>query len=92
MDKIRFLLSSVWDFLFPFIKVMITDAGNTLATAAYESVTIVAATCTDKTGPEKREIAFKRVAATLTTAGIVVSKAFINAAIEAAVIKINDKK
>ena len=88
MDKLKFLLSSAWEFLLPLIKVLMTDAGAVLSKAASDAVSIVAVTCTDKTGAEKREIAFKSIVTTLAAAGIVLSKSFINAALEAAVVKL----
>jgi len=91
MDKVKFLMSSIWEFLLPLIRVLMTNGGEVLAKAASDSVRIVAVTCTDKTGAEKREVAFKMILATLTAAGITLSKTFVNAALEAAVVKMKEK-
>jgi len=88
MDKLKFLFSSVWEFLFPLIKILMTDAGAVLSKAAADAVSTVAVTFADKDGATKREEAFKMIVATLTAAGITLSKRFVNAALEAAVVRL----
>jgi len=48
----------------------------------------VAVTMADADGATKREAAFKMIVATLTAAGITLSKRFVNAALEAAVVRL----
>jgi hypothetical protein len=87
-EKLKFIVSEVWLFLLPFIRVMLTDAGRVLAVVAMNAVTTVASTMGDAAGEEKRAEAFNLITSDLTSKGIMIGTSFINAALEAAVIKL----
>lgn len=92
---IKLISSSIWSFVLPFIKLMLSQAGPILAAAALEAVKAVAANASGSTDAEKRNLAFDAIGRSLKTKGIEigvgVSTALVNAAIEAAVLKLKEK-
>lgn len=88
MEKLRFILSSLWSFLAPFIRQLMSDSGILLAQAAMSAVSAVASTMNDASGEAKRNQAFNLILSDLTKLGIEMAASTINAAIEAAVVKL----
>lgn len=90
MEKIRFLMSGVWEFLRPFAYQLMTQGGRILAQAAMTAVTAVAVSMQDQDGAAKRKAAFEMIQADLAKQGVSLAASLINAAIEAAVLKMKD--
>jgi hypothetical protein len=92
-EKIKFLASSMWEFLKPFIKIFLTDFGPVLAAAAMAAVVATESNLTGATGIDKRNAAYAQIVKELELKGIVlgtqVTVSMINAAIEAAVQRLN---
>jgi len=88
MDKLRFIMSEMWAFLWPFIKILLTQSGKLLAQLAMQAVATMASS--EMSGPEKREAAVALVKDGLKTQGVVLATSVINAAIEAAVLKLKE--
>ena len=86
MDKLKFIMSEFWSFLLPFIKVLLSDVGKVLASAAMNAVQ--AAARGDFNSDERRQIAFRQITAELQRRGLEVATSTVNAAIEAAVLKL----
>lgn len=87
MERLRFIMSQIWDFLRPFILQMMSQAGQVLAQSAMAAVAAVAVSMQEADGEAKRRQAFDLIQADLTKAGIQIAASTINAAIEAAVVK-----
>ena len=88
MEKLKFLWSNLWDFVAPFIKVLMSQAGPILAAAAIKAVTFCAST--DMANDTKRQVAFDAILEDLGKQGIKLGTSVINMAIEAAVLKIKE--
>lgn len=86
MEKLKFLMSGLWSFLQPIIKVFLSDIGPVLISAATAAVAEMAAT--DKTGDEKKAAAVAAVTSALTSQGVTVATHLINTTIETAVAKL----
>jgi hypothetical protein len=86
MDKLRFLMSELWLFLQPIIKVFLSDIGPILISTATAVVSEMAKT--DMTGEQKKEAAFNAIKAALMKEGIQVATHLINTTIETAVAKL----
>ena len=80
--------SGIWDFILPFLKVLLTQGGQILAKTAVEVVTAVAQNYTASPGDQKKTIAFNLITDSLAKQGIQLGASVINAAIESAVQKI----
>jgi hypothetical protein len=89
MDKFKFFFSSVWGFLKPLITMFLTKAGLVLMELAEYYVKNL--TYSDLTNDEKRKTAFSLIKKDLEAKGFELAESFINAAIEAAVVKLKDK-
>jgi len=89
MDKIKFIMSQMWFFLLPFIKILLGQAGTALAKAAMSAVQ--AAAKGQMADEERRRLAFKTITVDLQRQGIEMATSAINAAIEAAVLKMKEK-
>lgn len=89
IDKIKFIASGLWDFLAPFIRILLSQFGRILAEAAMEAVRLMAES--GMSGAEKREQAFKIIEQTIKAKGMQASATVINMAIEAAVLKLKDE-
>ena len=87
-EKMRFIMSQLWDFLAPFIRQMMTEAGPILARAALDAVASVATSMQSADGSAKRAAAFDQIKDSLARQGIALATSTINMAIEAAVVKI----
>lgn len=91
-DRLRIITSSIWQFVLPFLRQMMTKAGPVLATSALAAVKLVAENLNDKSGAEKRDLAFATIKSDLASKGVEigvqVSTSMINAAIEMAVQKL----
>jgi len=82
-ERIKLMMSSVWSFLLPFLKIFLSKIGPILADAAMQAVAALATS--DMSGSDKRDAAFKQIENTLKSKGIEVGASVINSAIEAAV-------
>lgn len=89
-EKFKLMWSGVWEFLRPFVTQMMTEAGQILAATAMQAVKIVAETMPAADGSEKRAAAFEKIAADLASLGVNLAASTINAAIEAAVVKLKE--
>ncbi len=90
--RLKFAFSKVWDFLLPFIKNFMSEAGALLAETALEIIAEIQNEMAGASSDEKRAEAFKRIEAKLKEKGIALGASVINAAIEAAVQKIKAVK
>ena len=91
-EKMKFILSQAWDFLAPFIRQMMTAAGPILMNAALTAVTQTTASMQTADGAAKRAAAFDMIKDDLEQQGLALATSTINAAIEAAVLKLKDSK
>ena len=89
MDKIKFMMSGVWTFLLPFIKILMSQAGQILAASALNAVSIMANR--DMNSDQKRAAAAQLVKVDLANAGLEMATSVVNAAIEAAVVRFKEK-
>jgi hypothetical protein len=89
---IKLFFSKIWDFVKPFILILLSKSGTALATAAIKAVTITAQNLSIKDSNEKRENAFRIIVDDLKKQGIQlgeeITSSMINTAIELAVQKI----
>jgi len=88
MDRIKFLFSGIYQFLKPFILILMTHGGMLLMQAASEAVTACATNMASSPGAEKRAVAYDMIVDRLRLDGITLASFVVNAAIEAAVIKL----
>jgi hypothetical protein len=92
MEVIKLYWSSIWGFVLPFVRVMLSQAGPVLAAAALSAVKVVAANASGATNSEKRDLALSAVLHDLENQGIKigvdVSTSMCNAAIEVALQKL----
>lgn len=86
MDKFKFFMSDLWEFMWPFIKIMLKESGKLLATSAMAAVTAAAAT--NLSNSDKREMALGMIKDDLRSGGITIATSVINTALEAAVVKL----
>lgn len=86
--KLKVVGGEVWDFLYPFIQLFMSEMGQAVAQAAMVAVTECAATMGEADGQEKRKAAYDKMVAILAAKGITVGASVIYAAIEAAVQRI----
>lgn len=80
--------SNLWVFLKPFVIQLLTSGGIMLAKYAVEAVTTISQTMGDADGDTKRKEAFSIITINLKQEGVEMATSTINAAIEAAVVKI----
>jgi hypothetical protein len=86
--KIQFIMSQMWEFLKPFILVLMSKIGPALADAAMHAVTAAAASALDSSA--KRDYAFDVIVEELKQQGIETATSVIYLAIETAVAKVKD--
>ena len=86
MDKLKFLMSGLWSFLQPIIKVFLSEIGPILISTATAAVAEMSKT--GMTGEQKKEAAFNAIKAALIKDGIKVASHIINTTIETAVAKL----
>jgi len=91
MDKLKFFFSGAYDFLNPFIKILLTRGGVLLMIAAKETVAALAENMKDAKGTEKQKVALNLISTRLKNEGIDMATAAINQAIEAAVLKLKER-
>jgi hypothetical protein len=91
MEKFKFIVSGLWAFLSPFIKILLTTGGTILIQSCMAAVTAVATNMQDSSGEEKRAQALRIIQADLTNKGIAMTASVINAALEAAVVKMKNE-
>lgn len=88
---IKAVSSGVWDFLLPFIKILLSNAGQILAQVAMDTVKQVAINNSNAPGDQKKAVAFDVISNSLKTQGIAMGASVINMAIESAVQKLKEK-
>lgn len=86
MDRLKFIMSGVWEFLKPIITVFLSDMGPLLIKATTAAVEEMANTT--MSGDEKRSAAFEAIQRTMLSEGFDVASHVINATIETAVAKL----
>lgn len=90
-EKIKILTSSIWAFILPFVRQLMSAVGPILAQAAIAAVTN-AATNAGASNAEKRDAAFNDIVTSLEAQGIKlgvdITTSLINAAIEVALQKL----
>jgi len=86
-EKLKLIMTQVFDFLLPFISRFLTEAGQFALMAAFKYVPVIAMTMTGKDGDEKRKEVFRLIMEEAKAKGIELSTSLVNAAIEAAVAK-----
>ena len=84
--------AGVWDFILPFLKILVSQAGQILAQVAMDTVKQVALNNSNVPGDQKKAIAFDVISSSLKTQGIALGASVINLAIETAVQKLKDKQ
>jgi hypothetical protein len=87
MDRIKFLFSEVYQFLKPFITLLMTQAGRLLIQVAYDTVIATEKYMAGEPGPEKHTTAYKTIVNQLKREGIVMAAAVVDIAIKMAVLK-----
>lgn len=90
MDKLKFLMSGLWSFLQPIIKVFLSDIGPVLISATTAAVAQLANE--NMTGEQKKEAAFAAVQNALIAEGATVATHVINTTIETAVAKLKSEQ
>jgi len=85
ITAIKLVMSSAWDFIRPFVLMLLSQGGQILAQVAMDTVTTVAANYASAPGEQKRQISFDLIRAQLQQQGVQLGASVINAAIEAAV-------
>lgn len=87
-EKFKIISSSIWAFVLPFLRQLMSKAGPILAAAALSAVKAVAANATGASNPEKQKLAFEAIVSDLQrqgiNVGVDVGTSMINAAIEVA--------
>lgn len=83
--------SGAWDFILPFIKILLSSSGQILAQVAMDTVKQIAINNSNAPGAQKKAIAFDVISNSLTTQGIALGASVINMAIESAVQKLKEK-
>lgn len=95
-QKMKIVMSGIWSFLEPFVKIFVSKIGATLASSAMQAVTAVSQYAIDN-DEDKRQKAFNIIVSDLKGKGIQVgvdvTTSMINSAIECAVqrLKSGDK-
>jgi len=90
--KLKMFFGNVGDFLMPFVKIFISQAGQILMNTALKVVMDIAKDPSLATDQAKRDAAFQAIMADLKAKGITLGTSTINAAIEAAVQKIKESQ
>lgn len=81
-------MSKIWFFIRPWLGLMFSRSGAVLKNAAVDIVSQIDVAYGDLSGPEKAEMARQSIRARLKAAGVEISTAAINAAIEMAVMRL----
>lgn len=84
-------MSKIWFFIRPWLGLMFSRSGAILKNAAIDIVSQIDAAYGDLSGPEKAEMARQSIKARLKGAGVELSTAAVNAAIEMAVLRLQAK-
>lgn len=87
-EKIKFIMSKVFELLLPFIKRMTSDAGIFALEMAILYVPQINNSFQDKDGAAKRAEVFRLIKEAAKAKGIEMADSIINGAIEAAVAKL----
>jgi len=85
---LRLLTSNIWEFVKPFLVILLSNSGQILAQAAMNAVTNVALAYGNSSGEQKRQLALDSVGKELQRQGIEMGASVINMALEAAVQKL----
>lgn len=89
LQKLKFLVSWLWEILEPTVKIFLTDMGRALLTAAMIAVQQAEDYYGAGKGDEKREFAWNVITETLHMQGFAATKRLINRAIELALGKLD---
>lgn len=92
LEKMKFIMSSMWGFFLPALRIFLTAVGPILATAAMEIVTVVADNMVGESDDAKRNAAIQAITLELAAKGIVVAANEINKGIEFAVAKLKAER
>lgn len=84
-EKVKLVLSDIWEFLEPFVLIFLTESGQIVAEVAFKVVVEIALTMGDADGETKRKAAYQIIVDELSDRGLTLGVSVINAAIEAAV-------
>lgn len=85
-DVIKFYWSQAYQFLLPFIKILMSQIGEALTKSAIAAVKTAQESGLDNAG--KRDLAFQQIASDMAEAGFSIAASVINLALEAAVTKL----
>lgn len=85
-DKVKIVMSDIWYFLEPFVKLFLTKSGQLLKDVALREVSALLSS--SLTGEDKHKIAFNKIFYELKREGIDLGKSAINMAIEAALARL----
>jgi len=88
VEKLKFIMSKVFELLLPFLKRMTTDAGIFALEMAILYVPQINDSFKDKDGAEKRAEVFRLIKEAAQKKGIELADSIVNGAIEAAVAKL----
>jgi LL-H family phage holin len=88
VEKIKFIMSKVFELLLPFIKRMTSEAGIFALELAIRYVPQINNSFKDKDGAAKRAEVFRLIQEAAKAKGIEMADSVINGAIEAAVAKL----
>ena len=89
LEKLKILRSNLWPYILPFLRRLMREGGTILAGIA---LTTVHAVESSVPGTNKRELAIKIVKEQLKERGLAFAKAEIAAAVELAVISMQESK
>lgn len=92
MEKFKFVLSDLWEWLKPVIIFLLTEAGKALILSASTAVALVESNMADKSSSEKRDAAFRMIESDMKSKGYELGIKFINMALEAAVVKLSAER
>jgi len=88
---LKALSTGAWSFILPYLKFLLTVAGQVLREVALDTVKQVAINHANLPGTEKKVIAFNTIAASLQSKGIEMAAREINKAIESALDLVDPK-
>lgn len=88
-EKFKFVMSQAYEFLKPFIMILMSQAGQLLMETSLDVVRALES-MPAATGAEKKAAAFEVIREKMTSAGFELAARTINQAIEAAVAKVKE--
>ncbi len=88
-QKMKLVFSGIWDFVGPFVAMLLKQGGALLLTVAVDAVRNVSVSMPNASGSEKRDAAFNIIKGQMKEKGCDVATSVINSAIEVAVQKLS---